>query len=83
MYRSVRARLKSLLFFLLFLEKNPKHRVAETIPVLGLMILSGATFMCGLYGFLILVEYGPLLFTGYFLTILTLTLELLHIAFDR
>ena len=80
--KAIKAKLKGILLFLLFLEKNPKHKVKHNLgfiePILA-MISPPILTLIGLhvlaYGFHFLILYYA------FLTVTLL--EIFHIVFDR
>lgn len=67
----------------MFIERDPKHRVMESINIPFLAFLSIGCFLAGLAGFVIWQQYTVIGFLLYYVGVLAVLLELLHCLFDR
>jgi hypothetical protein len=76
------ARLKTVIKFLLFMEDQPKHRVAEEISPALLMLLPNFLFIVGCISFTTL-QYGFHMVILAFASVLLGFLETFHCVFDR
>jgi hypothetical protein len=74
---------KPRLKFFLFMEDNPKHRVAENISIILLSFFALFNYILGIVAFFILGYYGVFPFIAYFFGVMLTTLETLHWFFDR
>jgi hypothetical protein len=69
--------------FLLFQEKEPKHRVMHSINTMLLGLLSLSAFIAAWAGFTIWGNFGFVGFMFYYFAVIVGSLELFHCLFDR